>query len=275
MDCTLLHTFLHFPTTIGARCNLAPACNMTLEKQLEQLGFHEKEAKVYLACLQLGQNTAYHIAQKCGLKRATVYFTLNLLVERGLVSIWKTKKATLFRAANPKKLFTQIKRKEEALTEIFPLLQSIYNFDEDKPNIQVFEGQAGVRQIYSEIIDYLTKEKEVLCWGDISHAWNILEDITRKYLKVSQNRRYKIREILNESEKDKEYAKSIRKNKNPRYLIRFLPETQIFSGNDNVIFGDKLVIFSTQNKLFAIVIESQDIAKSYQILFELAWKSAK
>jgi len=248
---------------------------MTLEKQLEQLGFHEKEAKVYLACLQLGQNTAYHIAQKCGLKRATVYFTLNLLVERGLVSIWKTKKATLFRAANPKKLFTQIKRKEEALTEIFPLLQSIYNFDEDKPNIQVFEGQAGVRQIYSEIIDYLTKEKEVLCWGDISHAWNILEDITRKYLKVSQNRRYKIREILNESEKDKEYAKSIRKNKNPRYLIRFLPETQIFSGNDNVIFGDKLVIFSTQNKLFAIVIESQDIAKSYQILFELAWKSAK
>ena len=248
---------------------------MTLEKQLEQLGFHEKEAKVYLACLQLGQNTAYHIAQKCELKRATVYFTLNLLVERGLVSIWKTKKATLFRAANPKKLFTQIKRKEEALTEIFPLLQSIYNFDEDKPNIQVFEGQAGVRQIYSEIIDYLTKEKEVLCWGDISHAWNILEDITRKYLKVSQNRRYKIREILNESEKDKEYAKSIRKNKNPRYLIRFLPETQIFSGNDNVIFGDKLVIFSTQNKLFAIVIESQDIAKSYQILFELAWKSAK
>jgi predicted transcriptional regulator len=86
---------------------------MTLEKQLEQIGFHEKEAKMYLACLQLGQDTAYHIAQKCGLKRATVYFTLNLLVERGLVSIWKTKKATLWRAANPKKLFTQIKRKKE------------------------------------------------------------------------------------------------------------------------------------------------------------------
>lgn len=248
---------------------------MALEKQLEQIGFHEKEAKVYLACLQLGQDTAYHIAQKCGLKRATVYFTLNLLVERGLVSIWKTKKATLWRAANPKKLFTQIKRKEETLTEIFPLLQSIYNFDEDRPNIQVFEGQAGVRQIYSEVVDYLVKGKEVLFWGDVSHIWNLLEDITRKYLKEYQKRRYKIREILNESEKGKEYVKSIRKNKNPNHKIRFLSEAQIFSGNDNIVFGNKLAIFSTQNKLFATVIESQDVAKSYRILFELAWKSAK
>jgi sugar-specific transcriptional regulator TrmB len=248
---------------------------MTLEKQLEQIGFHEKEARVYLACLQLGQDTAYHIAQKCALKRATVYFTLNLLVERGLVSIWKTKRATLWRAANPKKLFTQIKRKEEALTEIFPLLQTIYNFDEEKPSIQVFEGREGVRQIYAEIVEYLMKSKEILCWGDISHIWDLLEDVTEKYLIQSSNRRFKIREILNEVEKNKEYVKSIRKNKNPRHLIRFLPKDQIFSGNDNIIFGNKLAIFSIQNKLFATVIESQDIAKSYRIIFELAWKSAK
>ncbi|OGI26664.1 MAG: hypothetical protein A2359_03230 [Candidatus Moranbacteria bacterium RIFOXYB1_FULL_43_19] len=247
---------------------------MTLEKQLEQIGFHEKEAKVYLACLQLGQDTAYHIAQKCGLKRATVYFTLNLLVERGLVSIWKTKKATLFRAANPKKLFTQIKRKEEMLTEIFPLLQSIFNFDEDRPNIQIFEGREGVRQIYAEIVEYLSKGKEIQCWGDLSHIWNLLEDLTNKLLKETQTRHYKIREILNENEKNKEYVKSIRKNKNPNHKIRFLPDDQIFSGNDNVIFGDKLVIFSTQNKLFATVIESQDIARSYKILFNLAWQNA-
>ena len=248
---------------------------MTLKKQLEQIGFQEKEARVYLACLQLGQDTAYHIAQKCALKRATVYFTLNLLVERGLVSIWKTKKATLFRAANPKKLFTQIKRKEETLTEIFPLLQSIYNFDEDRPNIQVFEGREGVRQIYAEIVEYAGKGKEILCWGDISHIWDLLEDVTQKYLAQAKNRRFKIREILNEGEKNKEYVKSISKNKNPNHKIRFLAENEIFSGNDNIVFGNKLAIFSTQNKLFATVIESQDIAKSYRILFELAWKSAK
>ncbi|OGI28398.1 MAG: hypothetical protein A2184_01775 [Candidatus Moranbacteria bacterium RIFOXYA1_FULL_44_7] len=229
---------------------------------------------MYLACLQLGQDTAYHIAKKCGLKRATVYFTLNLLVERGLVSIWKTKKATLFRAANPKKLFTQIKRKEEMLTEIFPLLQSIFNFDEDRPNIQIFEGREGVRQIYAEIVEYLSKGKEIQCWGDLSHIWNLLEDLTNKLLKETQTRHYKIREILNENEKNKEYVKSIRKNKNPNHKIRFLPDDQIFSGNDNVIFGDKLVIFSTQNKLFATVIESQDIARSYKILFNLAWQNA-
>jgi len=247
---------------------------MTLEKQLQQLGFHEKEAKVYLASLQLGQDTAYHIAQKCGLKRATVYFTLNLLVERGLVSIWKTKKATLFRAANPKKLFTQLKQKEETLAEIFPLLQSIYNFDEDWPNIQVFEGQEGVRQIYAEIVEYLARGKEIQCWGDISHVFDYLEDITEKLFRETKTRKYKIREILNASEKNKEYVKSIRKNKNPNHKIRFLSEDKMFSGNDNIVFGNKMAIFSTQNKLFATVIESQDIARSYKILFNLAWENA-
>jgi len=248
---------------------------MELAKQLRQIGFNEKEAKVYLACLQLGQDTAWHISQKCGLKRSTVYFVLNELIERGLVSIWKTKKATLWRAANPKKLFTQLKHKEEALTEMFPLLQSIYNFDEAKPNIEIFEGREGVRQIYAEVVEYLAKGKEILCWGDVSHIWDILEDVTEKYLAQDRNRRYKVREILNENEKNKKYVKLIRKNKNPRHLIRFLPENSNFSGNDNIVFGDKLVIFSTQNKLFATVIQSQDIANSYRNLFELAWRSAK
>jgi len=238
---------------------------MELAKQLRAIGFNEKEAKVYLACLQLGQDTAFHISQKCGLKRSTVYFVLNELVERGLVSIWKTKKATLFRAANPKKLFSRLKHKEETLAEIFPLLQSIYNFDEAKPNIEVFEGREGVRQIYAEVVEYLAKGKEIFCWGDVSHIWDILEDVTEKYLVQSRNKRYKIREILNKAEE----------NKNPNHKIRFLPEGSNFSGNDNIVFGDKLVIFSTQNKLFATVIQSQDISNSYRNLFELAWQSAR
>ncbi|MDD3487687.1 MAG: helix-turn-helix domain-containing protein [Candidatus Moranbacteria bacterium] len=248
---------------------------MTLEKQLHQIGFNGKEAKVYLACLQLGQDTAFHIAEKCGLKRSTVYFVLNELIERGLVSIWKTKKATLYRAANPKKLFTQLKRKEETLSEIFPLLQSIYNFDEDKPNIEVFEGREGVRQIYAEVVEYLSKGKEIMCWGDVSHIWDILEDVTDKYLAQARNRRYKIREILNKAEENKKYVISIRRNRNPNHGIRFLPENSQFAGNDNIIFGDKLVIFSTQNKLFATVIQSQDISNTYRNLFELAWQKAR
>jgi HTH-type transcriptional regulator, sugar sensing transcriptional regulator len=248
---------------------------MTLEKQLEQIGFHEKEARVYLACLQLGQDTAYHIAQKCALKRATVYFTLNLLVERGLVSIWKTKKATLWRAANPKKLFTQIKRKEEALTEIFPLLQSIYNFDEEKPNIQVFEGKEGLRQLYLEAIEFLKKGKELLAYGDVSHIDTMLEDLTAFLLKELKNKRYRVREILNTKENNSNYVKTVRKNKNPNHIIRFAGDNLFFSENDNIIFGNKLVIFSTQNRIFATVIESKSIADSYRSLFELAWKSAK
>lgn len=53
---------------------------MKIQETLEQLGMHEKKAEVYLACLELGNATAYLIAKKVGLKRPTVYDIANQLM---------------------------------------------------------------------------------------------------------------------------------------------------------------------------------------------------
>ena len=44
--------------------------------------------------------------------------------------------------------------------------------------------------------------------------------------------------------------------------------------NDNLIYADKLVIFSTQKYFFATVIKSKEIADSYRTMFNLAWKNS-
>ena len=56
-----------------------------LEKELEKIGLTEKEAAVYLALLKLGPTTALKIARETGIKRPTVYTTLDALKGRGLV----------------------------------------------------------------------------------------------------------------------------------------------------------------------------------------------
>ena len=49
------------------------------EKQLKSLGFSEKEARVYLALLELGPSTTTEIARKSKINRTTGYDILESL----------------------------------------------------------------------------------------------------------------------------------------------------------------------------------------------------
>jgi predicted DNA-binding transcriptional regulator len=59
---------------------------MNLEETLEKLGLNEKEAKVYLALLELGQDTVQNIAQRASITRPTTYNILDALVKKGLTT---------------------------------------------------------------------------------------------------------------------------------------------------------------------------------------------
>ena len=55
---------------------------MELIEVLNKTGLHEKEAKVYLALLELGTADVSDIAAKAGVKRPTSYLVLDELKER-------------------------------------------------------------------------------------------------------------------------------------------------------------------------------------------------
>jgi sugar-specific transcriptional regulator TrmB len=53
-----------------------------LTNTLQHLGYSEKEAKVYLALLELGTSPASTIARFIGENRVTVYSTLKILTKK-------------------------------------------------------------------------------------------------------------------------------------------------------------------------------------------------
>src|SRR3989338_7719542 len=57
-----------------------------MKKELVALGFEEKEADIYLACIANERSTPTELAQKTKLKRATVYFYLEKLRGKGLIT---------------------------------------------------------------------------------------------------------------------------------------------------------------------------------------------
>lgn len=241
-----------------------------LETRLRALGLEEKEAKIYLTCLQLGKDTAFHIAERSGLKRTTAYFILNNLAERGLVATEKTRKAMLFSPAHPRRLQLRVEHQKKVLDDLLPELSALYNLEPEKPTIQVFEGENGLKQVYEDIIADLEKKEEVLFYGSVAHLQKY-PDLVRTWRQETKNKSYHIRELSNADTYHREYAHELLKNKNPHHLLRTLPEGFALFQNDNAIVGNKVIIFSTKNKLFATVIESRDIAQSYRVMYELAW----
>lgn len=249
---------------------------MNLQTIIESVGLNEKEAKVYLASLCLGLDTAANIARKSSLKRTTVYFVLNELVRKGLASIRQTGATTLFSVLDPEKLANRFREQEKKFDEALPELKKIKQADAGRPKIEVFEGKNGVKNVYSEVKKYLSKPGGVLAYGSLRHlSGGEYRDLLEEYAVLLKDKRNFVKELLENGEEVDNYIEEISADKNSNHEIRFLPRGYSYFGNDNVIYGNKLAIFSFQKELFVVVIESKNIADSYRNLFMLAWKSAK
>ena len=79
-----------------------------LIKNLEKLNLADKEAKVYLALLELGEANIQRISNKSKIKRTTVYDVIEDLKEKGLVGTSKRKKRNYFFAENPRVILAQV-----------------------------------------------------------------------------------------------------------------------------------------------------------------------
>ena len=105
-----------------------------LKEQLEKIGLAEKEAKVFLASLELGSSAAQGIAKKAGINRATTYVIIEKLMKKGLMSSVEKGKKTYFQTEDPKRLLKLLeeqeeglKRKEEEFKKYLPELETLFN----------------------------------------------------------------------------------------------------------------------------------------------------
>lgn len=95
-----------------------------INKLLQQLGFTEKEAEIYLALLRRGKATPASIAKETGVNRATVYSIAKALMKRGVISEDLGGK-TLYLVTQPvKDLGHWIKKEKEELKKREELIAS-------------------------------------------------------------------------------------------------------------------------------------------------------
>lgn len=243
--------------------------NLQLNNLLKDLGFHEKEAGIYLATLELGKTTILEIAKRSGIKRTTVYELLPNLENKGLINRTKEGKKFYFVAENPRTVAQVIKEHEKRFAEALPELMAMFNSQENKPKVFFYQGVTEVQRMYE---DTLHEGKPLLNYTSIADLYQYLEKSwVDDYIKRRNKLGIKTRIIAVDSLEAQEWAASA---PNELREMRLVPKTKQPFSADVHVYGNKVIITTYRNNLFGLMIEDENIAAMQRMAFELMWQAA-
>lgn len=244
-------------------------------KELQDIGLSEKEARVYLAALQLGPATADQLAKQSKIVRSTTYVQLESLMKVGLMSTYEEGKKTFFAPESPellKRLLSKqkdnINSKEKDLATFLPELLRQYEGAGERPVVRFFPGKEGITAVREEVLTTKEKKLYVVFSSEATHTIFSQKEIDdysdkRTALGIHSKGLYTHKEYFNRAE---EWL-------NEQTEGRFLPNLPLTM--DIRLFDNKTAVFSLKGNLFALVIESDQITASMKMIFNFLWDKAE
>ena len=131
---------------------------LELQIVLEEIGFSEKEATVYLACIELGTSLASVIAKRAKVNRCTAYDVLEKLFEKGLVVKSVKNENNFYCAEDLEKLFKYFREKKRNVEKQLQAIETnLYKFKQIKtkgyltPKIIMLEDVKKIREVRNEM----------------------------------------------------------------------------------------------------------------------------
>lgn len=243
---------------------------MSTKLLVENLGLTDKEAAVYLAILALGKSTIKPIAAQAGVKRTSIYYFINHLVELGLIEKVVQSGRNHYIARPPEELVHLQQRRLAHLQHALPQFASLYNSSTNKPKISYFEGPEQMKQILFE---------ETRCDQQFWGVWSGQEAMelfgSDLLQQVEDERRSKgiHVQVVRVREKDEPFAPFTGYEGSHREL-RYAPEGTVFPLAFTIYDTGKVGIMSSKKEGFGILIESAELVAAMKTLFDCFWQSA-
>jgi HTH-type transcriptional regulator, sugar sensing transcriptional regulator len=239
-------------------------------KELRNFGLSEKEAKVYVATLELGKATAQDIAKKANVNRATTYVQLESLKDRGLVSQTSTDKKTFFIAEPPENVQKLIEKekldvlfKEKEFNKLLPNLQAIYNVTEDRPRVRFYEGTTGVAFFCDQFL------KNYHAWMNVIVPIDNFQIREGFYDQIKCTKEYNMIYVAGKVFSDLEALQEKYKNFNVKRIAKDKLELKM----EIVITPSGLWMYKFDGSM-GIFIEDKIYTNSFNEIFKLLWQIA-
>lgn len=238
---------------------------MDIASLLEQSGLTLKQAKLYLALLELGSSSVQKISQQANLPRSTCYEILEELKQRGFASSFKKKNVHWFSAADPKSLIVMEKQKLELLQKALPEMNGLYKSAGIRPNVRYYQGKQALRIILDEIV---SEAKELLAFGSSEDLLGTFRDEWPEFIKKRVTAKIPSKVIAQDSPLTRQ-----RQSVGPQELreVRLLPKNTYESRGMTLIWKNKIGLLTFKPGAGGFIIENEELAKIQTTMFYLIW----
>lgn len=241
---------------------------LDIKQTIKELGLDDAEVALYLGSLKLGEAGMSELSREAQLKRTSAYVVFQSLEKKGLMGSFKMRGRHKFVATSPEFLLKKTEKQVEDLKNLLPLLNSLAQKKDQRPQITYYEGKEGYILASEDSLRY--QNSTIRHIGSISEIHKVIgEDWDLNYyIPTRLKKRIHFKALYFKSQMPESFLKS-----NHRELLRevkYLPEQHLYQ-TSKLIYGNKLAIFSSKKELITVIIESADIADSERKNFDIIW----
>jgi len=249
----------------------------------ETLDFDDLESKIYLNLLRTGPITASELAKDLSVDRATMYRTVDKLVDRNIIStsLSNPKLCTAVEPENALRLglekkeeeIKKIKKSGKAIIEKITSIRYCPNQGTSIPTLRIVQGRAN---IYSDIGQMIEN-----CFETVFIA-TTLEDISKMYhsmipekIKICKKKGGKVMLLVEIN--DIEMISFVKRfNATETRVCKLPSKGRIAVQKDKqMIMTDSTQTASNYETDFSISTDAKDMVNNIDNLCRLLWKSAK
>jgi len=239
---------------------------------LTNYGFSPREAKIYLTCLEFGQNIVSSIARRAKENRVTTYSILKDLAKKWLANEVIKNKKKYYSVISPEKLIKKQEEKTRRLKKALPELLSVQSEYAHKPKVFFYEGVDGLKEIYEDLLT-TTQDVRWFRYSTTNEEFTkyINEEFFPKRVKAKINIKNIIPMELNDDlqnlQNKKQHLRETRTIKDKDFILK----------NDILIYWENKVLIGLFDKkqLSWLLIQSKTLHDSLSSIFNLTRKSLK
>jgi len=247
---------------------------------LKELGFNEKEVKVYLTIIKYGKIKPVEVAKITNINRTTVYSTVKKLIKKGLILEDYSKSTNHLVARLPQDLVTLARKEEKQLEQKKAIIKQTI----DQLSILAEENKYSIPKITliteENLLDYLYKQTNKWNYSvlDIDKTWWGFQDSAfvkqfKQWIDWSwqQESSNEITVKLLSSSLDIEKQMSL--NNYKRKIIKLWNKSGSFSASTWII-GHYIIMVNTTSKPFYLIeIFNAPMASNLREIFKAIWQT--
>ena len=243
--------------------------NKEINYNLKELGFSEKEIKVYVALTVLGEAKAAEIAKKADLPRTTVISILDRLSSDNFITCHNYRGVAYYWIESPKTITNVLSYKMEIANKLNSALANLYREEAHFPVAEVYDTKSKIKKAIEKLITNIRK-RTVIYTIDTPESGNYSKIFTDGSEESITSLKKK-KDILTYTLVPHNSFKSIASWKlaAQNIKIRELPENFSFSGSLWIIKNE--IAHFSGNPPFLAVIKHEEIVSGVKGLFDFLW----